>query len=88
MAVDHVGRHAGRRSYIPGSTCNHENEGKRNTLGWMLYTVYAVHGVCCTRCMLYTVLTLDHGMETSRGMTHLSVLVMMVELWTRKRDAG
>jgi len=23
----------------------------------------AVRGVCCTQCMLYSVLTLDHGME-------------------------
>jgi len=23
----------------------------------------AVLGVCCDRCMLYSVLTLDHGME-------------------------
>jgi len=29
----------------------------------MLYSVYALLGVCCTRCMLYLVLTLDHGME-------------------------
>jgi len=52
MAVDRVGRHAGSCSYIQGSTRNHENELKTNNLGWMLYSVYAVLGVCCTRCML------------------------------------
>ena len=30
------------------SGVNHENEGKTNNLGWMLYSVYAVCGVCCT----------------------------------------
>jgi hypothetical protein len=35
----------------------------------MQFAVYAVLSVCCTRCMLYSVLTLDHGMERSRGMT-------------------
>jgi len=44
----------------------------RDETGWeretvnltlMLYSVYAVLGVCCTRCMLYLVLTHDHGME-------------------------
>jgi len=52
MVVDHVGRPAGDRSYIQGSTRNHENEGKTHTLGWMLYSVYAV-----LRCMLYSVYT-------------------------------
>jgi len=42
--------------------------GRQSILGWcstpcMQYWVYAVQGVCCTRCMLYSVLTLDHGME-------------------------
>jgi len=79
MAVNHVRRHAGTCSFIQGSTPNHENEGKPNNLGWMLYSVYAVLGVCCTRCMLhlvyailgvcctwyklYLVSTHDHGME-------------------------
>ena len=31
--------------------------------------VYAVLGVCCTRCMLHSVLTHDYGMERWRGMT-------------------
>jgi len=35
----------------------------------MLYSVHAVLGACCTWCMLYLVLTLDHGMERQRGMT-------------------
>jgi len=52
MAVDCVGRYAGSWSYIPGSTRNHENEGKTNNLGWMLYSVDAVLGVCCIRCQL------------------------------------
>jgi len=55
MAVDRVGRHAGSWSYIQGSTRNHQNEGKTNNLGWMLYSVYAVLSVCCTRCMLCSV---------------------------------
>jgi len=46
MAVDHIGRHARSWCYIQGSTSNHEKEGKRNNLGWILYSVYAVHGVC------------------------------------------
>jgi len=29
----------------------------------------AVRGVCCAQCMLYLVLTLDHGMERWRAMT-------------------
>jgi len=45
MAVDRVGRHTGSCRYIQGSTRNHENEGKTNNLGCMLYSVYAVLGV-------------------------------------------
>jgi len=30
--------------------------------GMMQYVVYAVLGVCCTPCMLYSVSTVDHGM--------------------------
>jgi len=63
MAVNHVGRHARSRSYIQRSTCNHEHEGKINNLGWMLYWVYAVLGVCGPRCMLHSVSTDDHGIE-------------------------
>jgi len=39
MAVDRVGRYAGSGSYTQGSSCNHEDEGKTNNLGWMLYSV-------------------------------------------------
>jgi len=53
MAVDRVGRHA--LSYSQGSTRNDDNTGKTNNHGWMSYSVYAVLGVCCTRCMLYSV---------------------------------
>jgi len=63
MAVDCVGRYAESWSCIQGSTRNHENEEKPNNLGWMLYSVYAVLGVCCTRCMLYSLSTHDHVME-------------------------
>jgi len=38
-----------------GSTHNHENEGKTDNLGWMLYLLYTVFGVCCIWCMLYLV---------------------------------
>jgi len=55
MAVDCVGRHTGIWSYIQGSTYNHGNEEKANNLGWMLYSVYAVLGVCCTRWQLIIV---------------------------------
>jgi len=55
MAVDHVGRHAGSWRDIQGSTRNYETEVTTNDLGWILYPVYAVLGVCCTRCMLISV---------------------------------
>jgi len=45
-----VGRHAGSRSFVTGSTGNCENEGMTDNLGWMLYSGYAVFGVCCTWC--------------------------------------
>jgi hypothetical protein len=35
----------------------------------MLYSVYTVLGICCSRCLLYSVSTHDHGMERSSGMT-------------------
>jgi len=70
----------------------------------MLYSVYAVLGVCCTRCMLYSVyavlgvrctrwmlhsvFTRDDGLERYRGMTSLCVLVMVVEFWMRIREMG
>jgi len=42
--------------------------GRQSIWGWcsmlcMLYSVYAVLGVCCTWCMLYSRLTHYHGME-------------------------
>jgi len=55
MAVDLGRRHTRSRSYIQGSTRHHENEGKTNHLGWKRYSVYAVHGVYCTWCMVYLV---------------------------------
>jgi len=55
VAVDRVRRHAGSSCYIQGSTHNCEYEGKTDNLGCMLYSVYAVLGVCCTWCMLYSV---------------------------------
>jgi len=63
MAVNRIGRQAGSCSYIEGSTRNHGNEGKSNNLRCMLYSVYAVFGECCTRCMLYSVSTHVHDMD-------------------------
>jgi len=37
------------------STPNVENEEITSNLGWILYSVYAVLGVCWTWCMLYSV---------------------------------
>jgi hypothetical protein len=45
MAVDRGGRHAGSSSYNQVSTRNHENEGKTNNLGCILYSVNDVLGV-------------------------------------------
>jgi len=61
MAVDRVGWHARNLIYMQRSTHNHESEGKKNYLGWMLYSVYAVLlvyavlGLYWTRCTLYSV---------------------------------
>jgi hypothetical protein len=38
--------------------------------------------------MLYAGLTHDYGMERYRGMSKLCVHVMMVRLWTSKREMG
>jgi hypothetical protein len=38
--------------------------------------------------MMPSVLTHNHGMEIQEGMTELFVLVMMIELWTKKREMG
>jgi len=78
---------------IQGSTCNHENERKTNNLGWMLYSVYAVLGVCCTQYMLYLVYAvLDVNWWSGLGGIERddSILcsAMMVELWTRTREMG
>jgi len=93
MAVDRVGRHARSWRDIQGLTCNSENEGKTNNLGWMLYSVYAVLGVCCTRCMLYSVYAVlgvnswsCHGAIERDDLTLCSA--MMVEMWMRKREMG
>jgi hypothetical protein len=63
VAVDLVGRHAGSGRFNQRSTCDLENEGMTDNFGCMLYSVYAVLRICCTRCMLYSLLTHDHCME-------------------------
>jgi len=77
MAVDLEGRYTGSGSYFQGSTRNHENEGKTNNLGWMLYTVYAVLGVNSWSC---------HGEIERDDLTLCSA--MMVEMWTWKGEMG
>jgi len=77
MAVDRVGRHAGSWSYIQGSTCNHENEGKTNYLGWMLHSVYAVF---CVNSWSW------HGEIERDDLTLCSA--MIVGLRTRMREMG
>jgi hypothetical protein len=69
MAVDHVLRHTESLSYFQASTRYHENEGKTEQS-----SADAVHGLCCTRCMLYSVSTHDYDIVKSRGMTELCVL--------------
>jgi len=101
MAVHCVGRNAGSWSYIQGSTRNHENERKTNNLGWMLYSVYAVLGVCCTRCMLYLVyavlglcctwwmlysLYAVFGVHCTRCMLYLANAVLTVNSWSWDRE--
>ena len=88
MVVDRVGRHARSWSYIQGSTRDHENDRKTNNFGWMLNSVYAILGVCCTRCMLYSVSTHDHNMEEKERDDLTVYSAMIVELWTRKRELG
>ena len=77
MVVDLVGRHAGSWTYIQRSTCNHENEEKTINPGWILYSVYAVLGVNSSSW---------HGEIERDDLTLWSV--MMVQLWTRRRDGG
>ena len=74
------GGHAGSCSCIQGSTLTHENEGKTNNLGWILYSVYAVLGVCCIRCQLMIMAwRIERDDLTLRS-------AMMVKLWTKKRE--
>ena len=86
MAVDRAGRHAGSWSYIQGSTCNHEDEGKTNNLRWMLYSVYAVLSVFLY--LVYAVLCVNswsrHREIERNDLTLCSALIR--ELWTRKRE--
>jgi len=53
VAVDLIGRHTRSWIYMQGATHNCANEWKRDNLGWKLYS----------RCMLYSVLTHEYGME-------------------------
>ena len=77
MAVDRAGRQAGSWRYIQGSTRNHENEGKKNNLRWILYSAYAVLGVNSWSW---------HGEIERDNLTLCSA--MMMELWTKKREMG
>jgi len=52
VMVDLLGRHVWSWRFIQGSTHNCENDGKTDNLWWMLYSVYAVLGVCCAQCLL------------------------------------
>jgi hypothetical protein len=70
---------------MQGSTSHCEDEGKTEILGCMLYSVYAVGGVCCiwcmqymvyvefglccTLCILYTVVTHDNCQQRFRTVT-------------------
>jgi len=86
VAVDHVEKHAGSWSYIQGSTRNRENEEKMDIFGCMLYLVYTVLGVCCSRNMLYSVYAvlsvnswLWHGEIGRDDLTLCSVMVVEKE---------
>jgi len=52
-------RHARIWNYIQGSTCTHQNERKTNNVRWMLYLVYDVLDVRCTRCQLMIIASTD-----------------------------
>jgi len=80
MAVAHVGRHARSWTYIQGSTCNQQNEGKSNDLRCMLYSVYAVLSVCCTRCMLCSVYA-ALGVCCTRHILYWVYALVGVNLW-------
>jgi len=71
-AVDREGGFDGRWDSIHWLTRNCGNVENWVQTGWeretvnhgiMQYAVYAILSACCTRCMLYSVLTLDHGMQ-------------------------
>jgi len=91
MAVDSLGRHAGAWRYIQGLTWNHENEGKTNNLGYAvlgvcctrckLYSVYAVLGVCCPQCMQYLVYAVL-GVCCTRCMLYSVYAVLSVNSWS------
>jgi hypothetical protein len=49
----------GSRSYIQALTRHHENEGNAINLRWMMYTVYAVLGVCYTQGQLMVMMWRD-----------------------------
>jgi len=55
MAGVCVGMQSGNRSYTQGSTRNNENDGNTSYVRWMSNWVYAVLGVCWTKCMLWSV---------------------------------
>ena len=55
VAFDLLERHVRSWRNIHRSTWNHENYGPGVNLGWMVYSLYALHSVDCTRCMLYPV---------------------------------
>jgi hypothetical protein len=63
VEVDLGGKYTGYDSYISSSTHYPENGENIDFHGRMLHLVYAVHGACYTWCMLYLVITNDHGME-------------------------
>jgi len=58
----------------------------------MLYLVFAVLGVCCTQCMLYSLYAVLGGNSSSwhgeMERDHFPLCSAMIELWTRKREMG
>jgi len=50
-----VARHTGSWSYIHWSNHSHENEGKTDNLGWILYMVFDLLTVCCTEWKMFLV---------------------------------
>jgi len=87
------GRNAGSWSYTRGSPCNCANEWMTGNLGWMLYLVYTLRGVCCTWYKLYLVYAVLgvnswwwHGVIERDDLT--LCFAMMVELGTKERVGG